>query len=125
MTKPSASRGLYLTLGSNPYTPPTEPCEVASACNFDRRFLFLLLPPLIPLAVHSVIRMFIPANESLYHGMFTLGALATSLIWAQTMIDRFRLSLWKSYLITCVVWGAVLASGLFASTVVGYATGGS
>ena len=115
----------YLTLGSNPYSPPRQSCEAASRCNLEPRFLFLLLPPLIPLAVHGVVRWFIPANEVLYHFGFAVGAILVAWIWAYSMIDRLRLSFWKAYFMACGVCGVVLMSALFASTIVDRVVGGS
>ncbi len=99
----------------SPYTPPqvhSDPSEVASP--LDRRFLYLLLPPFIPFAVHGIVRIFIPSDEILYHALFTLGAMLPAWIWSQTMIDRLRWSFWKSYLLACCIGGAVLASAILS-----------
>ena len=109
---------------SNPYTPPNVPGDTSDSLPaFDRRFLFLLIPPLIPFVVHIIARIFIPADETLYLAMFTLGAILPAWIWSQTMIDRLRLSFWKSYSLASIVWGAVLASALLSPSLVNWAVG--
>jgi hypothetical protein len=79
------------------------------------------MPPLIPFIVHVIARLFIPADETLYHAMFTLAATIPAWLWSQTMIDRLRLSYWKAYLVVSCVWGAVLLSALMSPTLVNYA----
>ena len=69
---------------------------------------------MIPLAVHCVVRVFIPVSETRYHAMFTLGAIIPAWVWAQTMVDRLNLSFWKTYLAICFAWGAVLASAVLS-----------
>lgn len=100
---------------SNPYSPPDIVSDASDSSRvFDRRLLFLLLPPLIPFLVDGFVRIFIPADQTLYLALFTLGAIIPAWIWSQTMIDRLQLSLLKSYLLTVFVWGAVLASALLS-----------
>jgi hypothetical protein len=109
---------------SNPYTPPDVRTDTSeSSRSFDHRFLFLVLPPLIPFVVHSFVRAFIPADETLYLALFTLGAIIPAWIWSHTMIDRLRLAFWKSYLLATIVWGAVLASALISPSLVEWAVG--
>jgi hypothetical protein len=65
-----------IAVESNPYTPPETVGESSKPSSpLDRRFVFLLMPPLIPLGVHVIVRFFVPADETLYHAMFTLGAI--------------------------------------------------
>lgn len=111
-----------MIVDSNPYTPPEVTSDSPDPTSaFDRRFVFLLLPPLIPLIVHSVVRVFIPAEDTVDHAMFTLGAIIPAWIWSQTMIDRLRLPFWKSYVVACCVWGAVLVSSLMSPTILNWA----
>ena len=108
---------MKLVVESNPYKPPEVHGDASdSSSTFDRRFLFLflLLPPLIPFAVHITVRIFIPSDETLYLALFTFGAIIPAWMWSQSMIDRLRLSFWKSYLLACCVWGAVVLSALLS-----------
>ena len=115
---------MNLVVESNPYTPPEVKTETSdSSPIFDRRSLFLLLPPLIPLAVHLIVRLFIPSDETLYLALFALGAIILAWGWAQSMIDRLRLSFWKSYLLACCVWGAVLVSAFLSQKLLDWAVG--
>ena len=109
-------------IARNPYNSPID--TDASARVFDRRIAFLLLPPLIPLLVHGVVRVIISADESLYHAMFRFWAIIPAWIWANTMVGRLRFSYWKTYLVTCAVWGAVVASALIAPVIVNRLTVG-
>jgi hypothetical protein len=99
----------------SPYTPPKLGPETSvTSPPFDRRFLFLLLPPLIPLAVHFTTRMFIPSDETLYLALFSLAAIIPAWIWSLSMIDRLRLPFWKSYCLACCVWLAVFVSAILS-----------
>ena len=115
---------MNLVVESNPYTPPEVRTDTSdSSLTFDRRFLFLLLPPLIPFTVHITVRIFIPANETIYLALFTLGAIIPAWVWSQSMIDRLRLSFWKSYLLACCVWGAVLVAAFISPKLLDWAIG--
>ena len=88
-------------MDGNPYAPPNDTNDSPRPeYAFDRRCAFLCLPPSIPLIVHAIVRLSIPVEETLYHGLFTLGAIIPSWFWSQTMIDRLRLSMWKTFLVT-------------------------
>ena len=115
---------MNIVVESNPYTPPEiRDDHSGSLSAIDRRFLFLLLPPLIPSTVHMTVRIFIPAGETLYLALFTLGAIIPAWMWSQSMIDRLRLSFLKTYLLTCFVWGTVLLSALLSPTLLNWAVG--
>lgn len=115
---------MNLIVESNPYTPPQLPTDALhSSPTWDRRFLFLLLPPLIPLAVHAIVRLFIPSDETLLQTLFALGSIIPAWAWSQSMIDRLRLSFWKSYLLACCVWGAVLVSAFLSQELFDWAFG--
>jgi hypothetical protein len=73
---------------------------------------------MIPLCVHAVVRFFLPGDEPLYHGMFAMGAVIVAWGWTLTMVDRLRWSSWQSYLVTCVVWGAVIAAAILAPQII-------
>ncbi len=110
---------MNLVVEVNPYKPPEGKTETPDAASvFDRRLRFLLSPPLIPFAVHMIVRFFIPSNETLYLALFTLGAVIPALAWSMSMIDRLRLSFWKSYLLASCVWFSILASAFLSPALV-------
>ena len=78
----------------------------------------MLLPPLIPLFVHGAIRIFIPGDEALSHGVFALGAIVIASGWTSTMVERLRWPFWRTYLVACAVYAAVVASAFLAPEVV-------
>lgn len=112
---PRIGRARALTF-DNPYKSPNNACVETGARShiFDRRLVFLLLPPLIPLFVHSVVRIFIPGDEALSHGVFALGAVVIAWGWTSTMVERLRWPFWKMYLVACAVYAAVVASAFLA-----------
>lgn len=101
----------------NPFTPPPDlPHDATRSTPKKHRIVFLLLPPLIPFIVHFIARFAFPPldSETLYHALFSLGPLAVAWIWAQSMLDRMHLSLWKSFLLACFVWSMILASSVLS-----------
>jgi hypothetical protein len=113
-----------LVVERNPYTPLEVRTDTSdSPTRFDRRFLFLLLPPLIPFAVHITVRIFIPSDETVYLAFFTLGVIIPAWMWSQSMIDRLRLSFWKTYFVACCVWGAVVVSAILSPKLLDWTVG--
>ena len=93
----------------NPYQPSNDAEGASSA---DMRFVYLFLPPLIPLVVHLAVRQFIPSTETMHHFAFQLGAIIVAWVWTDTMIHRLELPLLKASLVSCGIWGAVVASSV-------------
>ena len=101
----------------NPFTPPHDTTrDTTRTSPPERRSVYLILPPIVPFGVHFIVRSISPPkdDETLYHALVIIGPVVVALIWAQSMLDRLHLPLWKSFLLACFVWSVILASSVLS-----------
>jgi len=101
----------------NPYRPPELAPSSDPSPPREKRWAFLVLPILVPPAVHFLVRTQIPRDESVAHMAFVMVAIAVAFAWEISMVDRLRLTFWKSYLLVCALAVAIVVIALITAQV--------